>query len=76
MVYQSPQSANGILNVSAQDKSAGKANQITITNEKDRLSQSEIDRMVQEAEKYAYRDDPKIFPRWFQNDPKMTPEWP
>merc|ERR1739848_846945 len=36
--------ANGILNVSAQDKSTGKANQITITNEKGRLSQSEIDR--------------------------------
>merc|ERR1712144_113123 len=42
--------ANGILNVSAQDKSTGKSNQITITNEKGRLSQSEIDRMVQEAE--------------------------
>ena len=41
---------------SAQDKSAGKANQITITNEKDRLSQSEIDRMVQEADKYAKLD--------------------
>ena len=37
---------------SAQDKSAGKANQITITNE-NRLSQTEIDRMVKEAEKYA-----------------------
>merc|ERR1712205_178285 len=37
--------ANGILNVSAQDKSTGKANQITITNEKGRLSQSDIDRM-------------------------------
>merc|ERR1711865_795521 len=48
--------ANGILNVSAQDKSTGKANQITITNEKGRLSQSEIDRMVQEAEKYAGED--------------------
>merc|ERR1711869_158815 len=43
--------ANGILNVSAQDKSTGKSNQITITNEKGRLSQSEIDRMVSEAEK-------------------------
>merc|ERR1719285_1647294 len=43
--------ANGILNVSAQDKSTGKSNQITITNEKGRLSQAEIDRMVQEAEK-------------------------
>merc|ERR1712113_468213 len=46
--------ANGILNVSAQDKSTGKSNQITITNEKGRLSQSEIDRMVQEAEKYCF----------------------
>merc|ERR1712159_73757 len=49
--------ANGILNVSAQDKSTGKANQITITNEKGRLSQSEIDRMVQEAEKYRAEDE-------------------
>merc|ERR1719305_1958448 len=49
--------ANGILNVSAQDKSTGKQNQITITNEKGRLSQAEIDRMVQEAEKYAAEDD-------------------
>jgi L1 cell adhesion molecule like protein len=49
--------ANGILNVSAQDKSTGKSNQITITNEKGRLSQSDIDRMVSEAEKYAAEDD-------------------
>jgi L1 cell adhesion molecule like protein len=49
--------ANGILNVSAQDKSTGKSNQITITNEKGRLSQSEIDRMVNEAEKYAAEDE-------------------
>merc|ERR1712136_305244 len=49
--------ANGILNVSAQDKSTGKSNQITITNEKGRLSQSEIDRMVQEAEKYRDEDE-------------------
>merc|ERR1719462_988435 len=48
--------ANGILNVSAADKSTGKSEQITITNEKGRLSQSEIDRMVQEAEKYAEED--------------------
>ena len=46
----------GILNVSAQDKSTGKANQITITDEKGRLSQSDIDRTVQEAEKYASED--------------------
>merc|ERR1712087_4459 len=49
--------ANGILNVSAQDKSTGKSNQITITNEKGRLSQAEIDRMVQEAEEYRSEDE-------------------
>merc|ERR1719401_361871 len=49
--------ANGILKVSAQDKSTGKSNQITITNEKGRLSQAEIDRMVQEAEKYRAEDE-------------------
>jgi len=49
--------ANGIMNVSAQDKSTGKQNQITITNEKGRLSQADIDRMVQEAEKYKAEDD-------------------
>merc|ERR1712178_429940 len=35
----------------------GKSNQITITNEKGRLSQAEIDRMVQEAEKYRAEDE-------------------
>merc|ERR1711970_589701 len=49
--------ANGILNVSAQDKSTGKVNQITITNEKGRLSQADIDRMVSEAEKYAAEEE-------------------
>jgi len=49
--------ANGILNVSAQEKSTGKKNQITITNEKGRLSQADIDRMVSEAEKYAAEDE-------------------
>ncbi|EER06446.1 heat shock protein 70, putative [Perkinsus marinus ATCC 50983] len=49
--------ANGILNVSAQDKSTGKSNKITITNEKGRLSQSDIDRMVDEAEKYKAEDE-------------------
>ena len=49
--------ANGILNVGASDKSTGKSNQITITNEKGRLSQSEIDRMVNEAEKYKAEDE-------------------
>lgn len=49
--------ANGILNVTAQDKSTGKHNKITITNDKGRLSKDEIDRMVQEAEKYKADDD-------------------
>ena len=49
--------ANGILNVSAQDKSTGKTNQITTTNEKGRLSQSEIDRVVSEAEQYRAEDE-------------------
>merc|ERR1711972_1077993 len=49
--------ANGILNMGAQDKSTGKSNQITITNEKGRLSQAEIDRMVQEAEKLRAEDE-------------------
>jgi len=49
--------ANGILNVSASDKSTGKSNTITITNEKGRLSQAEIDRMVSEAEKYKEEDE-------------------
>jgi len=38
--------ANGILNVSAQDKGTGKAEKITITNDKGRLSKEEIDKMV------------------------------
>merc|ERR1712159_831335 len=49
--------ANGILNVSAAEKSTGKSNQITITSEKGRLSQAEIDRMVSEAEKYRAEDE-------------------
>ncbi|KAL2104052.1 hypothetical protein ACEWY4_000920 [Coilia grayii] len=49
--------ANGILNVSAVDKSTGKENKITITNDKGRLSKEDIDRMVQEAEKYRADDE-------------------
>lgn len=49
--------ANGILNVSAEDKSTGKANKITITNDKGRLSKEDIERMVNEAEKYADEDE-------------------
>lgn len=49
--------ANGILNVSAVDKSTGRENKITITNDKGRLSKDDIDRMVREAEKYKAEDD-------------------
>jgi len=49
--------ANGILNVSALEKSTGKENKITITNDKGRLSQDEIERMVSEAEKFKAEDD-------------------
>jgi len=48
--------ANGILNVSACDKSTGKENKITITNDKGRLSKEDIERMVNEAEKYKEED--------------------
>ncbi|PWY68130.1 dnaK-type molecular chaperone bipA [Aspergillus sclerotioniger CBS 115572] len=48
--------ANGILKVHASDKGTGKAESITITNDKGRLSQEEIDRMVAEAEEFAEED--------------------
>jgi len=49
--------ANGILNVTAIEKSTGKENKITITNDKGRLSKEEIERMVNEAEKYKVDDE-------------------
>merc|ERR1719489_175306 len=49
--------ANGILNVSACDKSTGKQNKITITNDKGRLSKEDIEKMVNDAEKYKADDD-------------------
>ena len=49
--------ANGILNVSAVEKSTGKENKITITNDKGRLSKEEIEKMVEDAEKYKKDDD-------------------
>merc|ERR1712146_468356 len=48
--------ANGILQVSAADKGTGKSEKITITADKGRLSQEEIERMVQEAEEFAEED--------------------
>ena len=50
--------ANGVLNVTAEDKSgSGKKSNITITNDKGRLSKDEIDQMVKDAEKYKEQDD-------------------
>ena len=49
--------ANGTLNVSAQDKSNNKMNKITIKNERGRLSKEDIDRMVNEAERYRDEDE-------------------
>lgn len=48
--------ANGILNVSALDKTTGRSNRITITNDKGRLSKEEIERMVADAEKFKAED--------------------
>jgi len=49
--------ANGILNVNATDKSSGKMEKITITNDKGRLSKDEIEKTVDDAEKYKAEDD-------------------
>ncbi|RYR76862.1 hypothetical protein Ahy_A01g001390 isoform B [Arachis hypogaea] len=49
--------ANGILNVSAEDKTAGVKNKITITNDKGRLSKDEIEKMVKDAERYRAEDE-------------------
>jgi len=48
--------ANGILQVGAEDKGTGKAEKITITAEKGRLTEEEIERMVREAEEFAEED--------------------
>lgn len=49
--------ANGMLKVGATDKGTGKSESITITNDKGRLSQDDIDRMVEDAEKFAEQDN-------------------
>lgn len=48
--------SNGILNVTALEKSSGKSEKITITNDKGRLSEAEIERMIEEGEKYKEDD--------------------
>ena len=49
--------SNGILNVSAQDKSTGKSQAIKINNDKGRLSKEDIEQMVNDAEKYREEDE-------------------
>jgi len=49
--------ANGILNVSAEDKASGKSEKIVITNDKGRLSKADIEKMMQDAEKYKDEDE-------------------
>jgi heat shock protein 1/8 len=49
--------ANGIMNVSAVEKGTGKSNKIVITNDKGRLSKEEIERMLNDAEKYKEEDE-------------------
>merc|ERR1712227_349098 len=49
--------ANGILNVSAVEKGSGKIEKITITNDKGRLSNEEIEKMVNDAERFKDEDD-------------------
>merc|ERR1711959_297599 len=48
--------SNGILNVGAQDKAQGKAESITITNDKGRLTEEQIEKMIKEAEQFADED--------------------
>ena len=52
--------ANGILNVSAAEKSTGKSNKITITNDKGRLSAADVERLVKEAETFEADDKAKV----------------
>jgi len=49
--------ANGVLNVTAADKSCGKSNNIKITNDSGRLSKEEIEQMVSNAEKFKTDDE-------------------
>jgi len=48
--------SNGILNVGAEDKATGSSEKITITNDKGRLTEEEIEKMIREAEEFAEED--------------------
>jgi len=49
--------ANGIMNISAADKSSGKSNRITITNDKGRLTKEQIEEMIKKAEQFKDEDN-------------------
>nr|CBL53159.1 putative heat shock protein 70 [Psammechinus miliaris] len=49
--------ANGIMNVTAKDESTGRSNKITIKNDSGRLSKDDIDRMINDAERFKAEDD-------------------
>ena len=49
--------ANGILNVTACEKSTGKSDNITVTNDKGRLSKEDIEKMLADAEKFKEEDE-------------------
>merc|ERR1719232_1271261 len=48
--------SNGILNVMAEDKGTGKSEKITITNDKGRLTEEQIEKMIKEAEMFAEQE--------------------
>jgi heat shock protein 5 len=50
---------NGILHVTAQDKATGNKNKITITNDHNRLSRADIERMLNDADRFA-KEDKKV----------------
>merc|ERR1719411_1075000 len=62
--------ANGILNVSAVDKSTNKQSKITITNDQGRLSKEEIERMVNDADKFK-ADDEKLKEKISEDEKRM-----
>ena len=56
--------SNGILKVSATDKSTGKSNKITITNDSGHLSKADVERMLAEAERFRAEDDAQREREW------------
>merc|ERR1712136_353314 len=72
--------SNGILNVGAEDKGTGKSEKITITNDKGRLTEEQIEKMIQEAEKLAEDEKEQILDAikdghsWLDSNPEADAE--